>query len=231
MTAKKSLYLQMDPTWKIELGIADTLTEKGGEQCMLAWISGALPTRSIRLTMQQSAAKLEELAHGPMYRFSAKAAQMNLDICREVLSDMLQGKEPRWKQLSTSEFLSEFSDRLQFFVTEDDPECEGKEVPGVIIGSAALKVKLAAITERSKDEALNLADLEVFHIFGAWLDESEKATVKALTEKVVASAVGAGGPRRRVSVKTSGGASSSSASKPRGSKAKECDGAMTGIFD
>lgn len=232
MHAKKSMYMQMDTTWKIELGIADSLTEKGGDECMFKWISDALPSREHRLTMQQSAAKLDELALGPMYRFSAKSAQMNLDICREVLSDMLQGKEPRWKQLATSPFLSEFSRRLELFVTEDDFECNDEELGGVVVGAAALKQKLQAVSERStKSEPITLADLEIFHIFGAWLDDAERATVKTLTEKVVASAVGAGGPRRRVSTKTSGGAPSSSASKSRGSKAKECDGAMSGIFD
>jgi hypothetical protein len=154
----------------------------GGEARLHEAFLALLPTADKAVSLESAVQASRSLQGTDLFKFCSPAAQGSIRAAADMISNMLQGYKPSFSMANP--FYSQVKVQLQFFCRHLKPaDADGPEQE--LMGSAALQLKLASVTEMEPSE-LAMDNLEPFHVFSWLLAPHEVEEVNDLTAKVLA---------------------------------------------
>lgn len=217
VSSKKTLYCQMDKTFRVEIALCEALAKDGGDVVATQRVFDCLPTVDSAITPKQSSTLLDKLVASDAYTFLPKSAKLKVDMSREIIAEIVAGRAPKKEHLISSQFMRDLADRLQFYCRVE-LETDSRQ-PTVLTGKHALGHMIKAAKEKLAEGSLDLTDLEVFHVFQHMLEANEKVAVGQMTDQVMEAVKGAG-PKRRAP-KQPAASTNSAGSRGRGKSGKK----------
>ncbi len=109
--------ISLDPSSKLELAYVALVSGEGGEKVVQVKILGIMPSNEREETVIGALAKLVALRESDMIKCCTRSAQSLFKLAVEPVENMQKGVEPRIHTLTSSEFLKEFGEAIQWFMS------------------------------------------------------------------------------------------------------------------
>ena len=151
--------------------------------------------------------ELDRIMGSKLFSLATHESQARVGSVRDIVHGLGLNKPPPQHLSSSSGFWAQVHRRLPYFVREQTASSAGSQEPAVRHGSAALKIRLAAIEEKIKRDpkAIELHQLERFHPWAFLMSEAEvrrlseliKIVMKAKSSKRQTPSTSAGAKREK----------------------------------